>query len=311
MLLQYKLLQEVRDVLLQSGYSILIMEREAFDIIAKRDEKILLAKVLANVDSYGEEQARNLKTMASVLNATPIIIAVRGRNFRVEDDVIYERFNIPVVSVSTFKRIIEGEEVFTLSKKGKRIASVDASKVRDLRKSREMSMDDLAERINVTKKTIYLMEREGKASLEVVEKIENFFDERITKPINIFEWKFQPEKERPSTTLERKFDRFMLRYGFRCYFVKRAPADAMNVAKEEKKKEEEVIATKICLSTVNRRAVARFKSFADFCSVHKFLLTRESRRKGIEGVATIGLDELSDIEEADELVKLIKEKEEK
>ncbi len=317
-MLQQEMLTEIKNMLIECGYSILIVEREAFDIIAKRDSRILLIKVLSNVDSYSEEQARDMKILASVLNATPLIISRKGRNFMVERGVVYERYDIPVVSPLTFRMVLEGDEIYVHSKKGKRVVSINGRRMRELRLQRNLSMEDLAKELNLTKKTIHLMEKEERASKEIIDKVETYFQERISVPINLFNWRVTSSKAPISQKLNSMgaSKNFMIIKGFRCYFVKRSPADMVSVPRRKlsfklrKRDKRTVVAAKLCVNRMDRNAIARFKRFADFCSIHKFVLTSEKQQKHVEGIAVLRFEDLNEIDKPEELIKLIKEKEE-
>jgi putative transcriptional regulator len=303
---QATLLESVKDLLVENGYEVLIVERKAFDIIAKKQHQLFLIKILLNVDSYSENQAKDMKTTAALINAKPMIISLHGRNFVIEDNVIYERFSIPVMNPSTFRRFIEENYLpEVVCRKGKKTVSIDREKMRIARKSRELSMNDLARMVGVTKKTIYLMEKEGKGSEEIVTRVERVLQECITMPVNISEWKIEPEKRDDVEGIEKTVTSALHSRGFECYTLRCAPPTLINLHESKK-----VIAGKVSESRPTSKSVEEFKLFSDFCSLSKFLVLRESKTHRFYGIVVFNLSELEELPEGQELIKIIKEKEE-
>ena len=79
-----------------------------FDIIARKND-ILLLKVLNNIDSFQEEQARNLKILSNNLDASSFLVGAKTRRENLENNIIYERFNIPAVTATTLEHILQSK----------------------------------------------------------------------------------------------------------------------------------------------------------------------------------------------------------
>ena len=71
----------------------------SFDIVARRDDRLLIIKILSNVDAFSKENADEMSVLAEALGASPLLVGekiwVRGdrrehRVFKVRhtDDII-------------------------------------------------------------------------------------------------------------------------------------------------------------------------------------------------------------------------------
>ena len=65
-----QLVDEVRDVLAKTGFY--LSEKQdtrglSFDIVARRDDQLILVKVLQNVDAFAKQNADELRLLATTL----------------------------------------------------------------------------------------------------------------------------------------------------------------------------------------------------------------------------------------------------
>jgi len=76
------LLSECMNLLYESNFIISKpFGRSCFDLIAKKADLKLLIKILKNIDSLSTEQSEELLNIARVLQAVPLIIGSRTRNY--------------------------------------------------------------------------------------------------------------------------------------------------------------------------------------------------------------------------------------
>lgn len=155
-----------------------------FDIITRKKQTYLL-KVLNNVDSFQEEQANNLKILANNIPATAIIIGTHTRRESLKDNVIYERFDIPAITPDTLERILANEMPLLQRNRGGYFVNVDANKLREGRKKKQITQAELAKMVGVTKKNIYEHEaKDMSMHYNVAVKIEKILG-NITTPANL------------------------------------------------------------------------------------------------------------------------------
>ena len=79
MLNRSKMLQEIERLLISEGYKTSdIYDQGSFDIVARKNLLILLLKTFINIDSVNEKNAHEMKQLANIFLASPIIIGAKG-----------------------------------------------------------------------------------------------------------------------------------------------------------------------------------------------------------------------------------------
>ena len=107
MLTRSQLLHNIEKLLKSQGYKTSdIYDQGSFDIVARKKLLILLLKTFQNIDSINETNAHEMKQLANIFLASPIIIGERSRNGFLEEGVIYERYDIPTIGFETLKNMI-------------------------------------------------------------------------------------------------------------------------------------------------------------------------------------------------------------
>ncbi|HIP58164.1 MAG TPA: transcriptional regulator, partial [Archaeoglobus profundus] len=110
--MQQILVNAVIKILKKAGFKVTdVIETKprCFDIVARKDDTVLLLKVLYNIDSLKYEMAEEMKNIAKLLKASPIIIGERFKLNYLERGVVYNRYGLPAINTATFYDfIIEG-----------------------------------------------------------------------------------------------------------------------------------------------------------------------------------------------------------
>ena len=106
------IINEVRETLTNSGFyvsELYAMRPAGFDLVARRDNSLLIIKVLTNIDAMTEDLAEELRTLSILLKGCPLIIGVKTGIKRLEDDVVYDRFGVQAINEDTLKNhLLEG-----------------------------------------------------------------------------------------------------------------------------------------------------------------------------------------------------------
>ena len=103
--MQAVLVQSIVKILKKAGFTLTdIVETKprCFDIVARRDKIVLLIKVLYNIDSLKVEMAEEMKMIAKLLNASPIVVGERFKFDYLERGGVYNRYGLPVINTATF-----------------------------------------------------------------------------------------------------------------------------------------------------------------------------------------------------------------
>ncbi len=200
-----------------------------FDIIARRENNLLILKVIQNIDRLKPAQTEELKFLTHILQATPIIIAERNRRDPLEDDTIYRRDEIIAINYKTFQNLIQFDRnPHIIAKRGGFIVRIDGPKLRRLREDANISRSTIAAELGVSKKAIVNYEQDRmNISLESVEVLKKRFQVDFTMPIEILQ--IHPKVELPvrqgESSFEKEIDQELIKIGLQTFWTKRAPFD--------------------------------------------------------------------------------------
>lgn len=303
------LLMQVVDTLEKGNFE--VSERcgipSCFDIFARKDVLLLLMKILTNIDSLNEHRAKEMLIIAKMFAASPLLIGYRTRNSYLEEGIVYERYGVPAVSPETLKKVLlEKILPIILSARGGYYVKINAPFLREIRKERGISLGELGDKIGVSRRTIYKYEQEGAgATFETALRLEEYLDESIVMPIEIFlvPKDFYMHEKEVKGELERLILDKLVKIGFQVYPIRRAPFDALT------KSEDDLLLTKVVKLGL-KRMIGRarvLKSISDTAQTEAFFVVESDKsfKTNFGGIPVIKRDELEEIQESDELVETI------
>jgi len=305
------LIVEVRDVLAKTGF-FLSDEHEgrglSFDVVARRDEQLLLIKVLQNADALGKVGADELRLLATTLGGSPLVVGEHTGGGAMEEGVIYSRFGIPILSKHTFVDLLEeGVPPFMFSAPGGLYVRLDAEALRRARDERGVSLGTLAEVAGVSRRTIQMYLEGMSATVDIAVRLEEFLGEPLVLPVDPFAYSKETGKLLSSFEAFAQFERDVFEklksLGFDVFPTIRSPFEAMASreslylagvpAKGETVEHKARIVANIS-QVVERDAVL-------FVEIH-------TRRQNIEGTPLIQRAELRKIQAPEEIEDLIDER---
>ena len=106
-----KIIDKLAVFLLKDGFTVKTLIRTCFDLLARRDYKILLIKVLEDANAMSREYTDAMNLVSSYIGAVPIIIAEKAGN-KLEDNVLYTRFDLYTFNFNTFVNSIKNKFPF-------------------------------------------------------------------------------------------------------------------------------------------------------------------------------------------------------
>jgi putative transcriptional regulator len=187
------LVQELRQTLGRTGFFMTepkLVANQVFDLVARRDATLIVAKGLLNGYSLTREGADALLQVAQLLRASPLVVALHSSRAPLEPGVIYLRYNVPLVSLQTLTDfLIEGVPPVAFAGPGGYFVSVDSYALRRARQQRKLSLDALAREVGLSRRAIQLYEEGMSAAVQAAERLEAFFGESITVPIDPFSYR--------------------------------------------------------------------------------------------------------------------------
>ena len=193
-----KLLEEVRRILADAGFSVsdpISLKSISFDLVARRDDALLVLKVLQNIDAFNKEDADQMMVLAEALEGKTAVVGLRSSSKKLDEGVIYSRFGVPILSLDTFEEFLnEGVPPIVFAAPGGLYVKINSDLLKELRAQRNISLGTLAEIAGVSRKAIQMYEDGMGAIVEVAIKLEEFLNEPIVLPLNPFEYMREKEQ---------------------------------------------------------------------------------------------------------------------
>ena len=107
-----QLTQEVVSQLEDAGFRLSSkcdVRPSCFDLVARKGEKLILVKVLANIDVLTSQDAMALQLIAHFFNATPLVIGQKTRKGKLDSGVVYKRYGVSTIAPPSFQSMIAEE----------------------------------------------------------------------------------------------------------------------------------------------------------------------------------------------------------
>jgi len=311
-----ELLGEIREILTNAGFyvsDLCAIRPIGFDLVARRDNSLLIIKVLTNIDALSEDVAKELKVLSVLLQGSPLLIGLRTGTGSLEDDVVYDRFGIQAITSETLRNhLLEGMTLKVYAAPGGLYVDLDREKLRKLREEQNISLGSFARNVRVSRRTASLYEEGMSARAEIASRIEEILGSPVANPIDILTPSDKGKKEvatfQGSKELIREFKQeifsLLEHVGYKIIPVERAPFEALSKDKE-----------RILLTCVHRYDKKLQKKAQIIGSISKItekyavvFTDKEVDKTSIEGTPLIVKKELKKIREPEEILELIIER---
>jgi putative transcriptional regulator len=317
------LIHQIIDVLACAGFEIsdrCNIRPRSFDVAARKEETLLLCKVLFNIDGLNEETAREMKYLAEYLGGSAIVVGAKTRDQMLEDSVVYMRYDILALNVQTLHDyFIENIPPLVSAAPGGLYVSIEGGILKRARTDQAMSLGTLATLVGVSRRTISKYEEEGMdASIDVVLQLEDILGVELARPINILKscGSRKPRKKtEPDTEEQAKSSRLMPEdlilnaismLGYDVLPTSQAPFKAISRDKSS------VILTGV--SEFNTTVIKRAHLMSSISCVTEtqsvFIINGSSKIKAVENTVLIEKKELDKISDSQELLDFIEERKE-
>lgn len=296
------LVSKVVNSLQKYGYEVLQTEG-VFDIVARREKQVLLLKVLMNVDALKDDQAMSLRAVAYFMNCQPIVISTKNNRETLDDDVVYSRFEVPVMTPKLLESLTAQEQISAVeSAKGRHTVEINAESLRSKREELGLTLEKLAAKIGVSKKAVYEIEnRRVNPTKETAEKLERALAVKIRKP---YEIKGAPITYlKPKGEMQEKVSKEFSRMGIDNTSV--YSPQFGNVGKE---KFSIITSLSQNIDKIKSRAM-NLRKLSEALSSKAVVVAKKSQKESVHGVPVVLESDLPGIESSKELKKVIEEKE--
>ena len=303
------LINTTRAILAKGGYDIsplMSLRSICFDVVGRKGDRLLIIKVLSNIDAFSRDNADELKVLADVLHASPIVIGERSSSGLLEPGIVYSRFGIQIISNETLAdHILEDAPPFIFAAPGGLYVRLNNELLREVREKEGISLGTLAEVAGVSRRTIQMYESGMGAMIDAALRLEEYLDRPLIETVDPFEYK----SETPERSYELKGNLktgslildHLIDIGFAVTPVERSPFDALSRNKDV------VILTgvdgqdeKLIQKAMIASDISRISGRASVIIVEK-----KHGRDNVESTAIVSKDELKKMDDKNELTDVV------
>ena len=304
------LINTTRAILARGGYDIsplMSLRSVCFDVVGRKGDTLLIIKILSNVDAFSRENAEEMKVLAEMLNACPLLIGERSSSGPLEPGIIYSRFNIQIISNETLAdHILAHEAPYIMAAPGGLYVRLNNSLLKEIRERDGISLGTLADVAGVSRRTIQMYETGMGAMIDAALRLEEYLDTPIIESIDPFNYRPENKTRDYELTDERKSGSVILNHlhdmGFSVTPVERSPFEALTKSKDV------VILTG--LDTEDERLIQKAIIASDISRIagkHSVIIV-EKKKGGMDNVEStiiISKEELNKMDDKNELTDVM------
>jgi len=315
-----QVIEEISQLLAGGGFETSqVYHQSCFDMAARKKLLLLLLKVLVNIDSVNESHVQEIRKVANTFLASPLIVGVKSKTHKLEEDVVYERHGLPVIGVDTLKNIVLYDEYPEfLADRGGYYVNVNGNVLREYREEYSLSLKDLADLVHVSRETIYKYENDlVRANPETAMLLEDILNMKITIDIDVFDVPKEGadfNRINPEENIASEKTKDLTNLGFDVIETKKTPFDALainNNLNNHSTEDSPLIANlennrrtktlhKMAISLKDLSLITDSDSF--------FIINNKKIKESLDGIPVIKSWELKEAEDSKEFLKLVKER---
>ena len=306
------LTRQTREVLAKTGFYISEENNSrtiCFDIVARRDNLLIILKILTNVDSISKQNAYELSILSEMLMGTPLIIGQRSSQKMIEPGIVYFRYGVPMINYQTlYDFFAEGVPPLIFAAPGGFYVNINGELLQKIRQARRISLGSLADIAGVSRKAIQMYEKGMSTMVEVAIRLEDYLQLPLVKPINPFD--FNPKIEHDQSVsgkfsdIEERIYTQLESLGYNVVPTKRCPFDALT--KDKKALIITGISGKNSVIAEKARAIHDLSKITEHFSV--IFIDKDLNKDNLEGTPVINIRELKRISDSDDVISLISER---
>lgn len=187
-----EMLNATESVLKNAGFKIsrrCSSRPSCFCMAARNGSNLVLIKVLSDLGKVKLRDALELRTISSLLCATPLFIAGNSRDRPLEDDTIYSRYDIYAVTFKTLEEVVsDGMSPLVEAGPGGCYVRLDGELIRNQRMKLGLSSGKVAEQSGISRRTLYGYEKGmAKASVLAAYNLELMLGVPVVKCVDVFQ----------------------------------------------------------------------------------------------------------------------------
>ncbi len=315
------LINRVITILTKAGF--IISDRcdirpRSFDLAARRDNLLLLIKVLYNIDGLNEETANEMQFLSKHLQGNPVIIGEKTRDHSLETGVSYFRYGIPAFDINTLNDYFIGNSPpLIYAEHGGLYVNIDGTILKQERIRKNISLGALAAMLGVSRRTISKYEEgEMAASVDVAVKLEETLDKGFAVAVSLFERHplkndAQQENMKQENFKKESFNilSILKNMGFDVLPISQAPFDAVSISTNHRDENATILTGVGEYSTTLVKKAHLMSSISEVVQTRSLLIVHgTSKTKNIERTVLVEDRELKKYSDKDDFIDLLQER---
>lgn len=316
-MLRGDLIEQVRGVLARAGFTVsdrCDLRPVSFDLVARREKDLAMVKVLGNVDALSEPIAQEIKVLCKFLDARPILVGLRAGAGALEDGVIYNRHDIPIMTPPTLERyVLHGEAPMVFAAPGGFYVHLDAAALRRAREAAQVSLGVMAQLAGVSRRAIQMYEEGMSASIDAAMRLEEALQSDLIQPVDPFSAfdpsRFAtPQQAVPSDEdpMQAAVRRMLESLGYQVRATHRSPFNALSTP--DTPKAESLLTGMGEDSPQLRRRARVVTSVSRVTGRPGFFIVERTTRTSLEGMPVVTREELRRLDDPVAVLELILER---
>lgn len=182
--------KDLRTILNRSGFITTQVKDpggSSFNVISRRDDLLLLIKVIIYVDELSRAMSRDIFSLARVLKGSPMMILPSSKMNKFQDGVLYVRYGIPLLTFNTlFDYLIEEVPPMIYRGSSGYFVTLDGALLNGRRNSLNISLGALADAVGVSRRAVQMYESGMGADMEVALRLESVLRVPLILPLDPF-----------------------------------------------------------------------------------------------------------------------------
>ena len=135
------ILRKVDEVLKKANFETLLLDNFAvkknkfcFDLLVKKQNSIFSVKIIPNIDNINPEIINDIKSLPLLLKSKSLLIGIRNRYQKLEDNTIYIRDGLPIITLNTLENILtKNIYPYILARRGGGVIFLDGKLMKKIR----------------------------------------------------------------------------------------------------------------------------------------------------------------------------------
>jgi putative transcriptional regulator len=281
---------------------------KSFDVAARRDEALLLVKILGNIDAFDATTGIEMRRLGGYLEATPLVIGLRTRDEELKPGVMYLRHGVPVLSPDTAMDLfVEEVPPMIYAAPGGLYVNIDGEVLADEREDRDWSLGRLASELGVSRRTVSKYEDGMNASVEVAARMEDLLDAPLANPVDVLGGaeELSEDDATESATANDALITVLTRVGFDVHPTTRAPFKTVS---EDDGDAENVLTGHSAFTRTAEKRARIMSSLGTVTRTRSVYVVDSTNRDAVDDTALIEREEIAAIDDPDDLRDLIQER---